>query len=256
MKDVYFTFLETCHNIINPDLKITDDFDIEFVQNGILNRLKELQANIFEYETQQKEDQDNLEEMQTQIQVLNDSLYQTQNKSSSSKFVQTEVLNNMKKIKSTTSLTYSEDDESYSNVGGKKELKVLYHDGSIFGDYNQENISRNTMHMRNNSEQTYNIDENYVSLEKYNTLKQQNQKNFDELQSLKHQNMELSQRLELIKIRANDQEKLDTLTQIVEEQKNQINDLQNKLEAVQSKPRPNDISENVFSNDLLNSQMS
>ena len=34
--------------------------------------------------------------------------------------------------------------------------------------------------------------------------------------------MELSQRLELIKIRNNDQEKLDTLTMIVEEQKNQI----------------------------------
>ena len=165
MKDVYFTFLETCHNIVNPDLKITD----EFVQNGILNRLKELQANIFDFETQHKEDQENLEEIQTQIQVLNDSLYQTQNKSSSSKFVQTEVLNSLKKIKSTTSLTYFEDDESYSNLGGKKELKVLYHDGGIFGYYNQENISTNTIHMKNNSEQTYNIDENYASLE-YITL--------------------------------------------------------------------------------------
>ena len=257
MKDVYFTFLETCHNIVNPDLKITDEFDIEFVQNGILNRLKELQASIFEYETQHKEDQDNLEEMQTQIQALNDSLYQSQNKPASSKHVQTEMSNIMKKVKSTTSLTYSEDDESYSNIGTKKDLKVLYHhDTGMFSDYNQENISKNTMHMRNHSEQTYNIDENYVSLEKYNTLKQQNQKIFDELQSLRHHNMELSQKLELIKIRADDQDKLDSLTKIVEEQKTQINDLQNKLEAVQTKPKSNEIAENMFSNDMLNSQLS
>lgn len=57
VKEIHLSFLESCNQAINPGMKIGDDFDIEFVQNGIINNLQDLQGSMASYQKRHDVDQ-------------------------------------------------------------------------------------------------------------------------------------------------------------------------------------------------------
>ena len=67
VKDIHLSFLESWNHVINPDIQIGNDYDIEFVQNGIINNIKDLRNNIISYQNRHKEDQNSLTQMEKEI---------------------------------------------------------------------------------------------------------------------------------------------------------------------------------------------
>ena len=91
VKEIHLSFLETWNNIINPDLAIGNDYDIEFVQNGIINNIKDLKNSIYSYQSRHNEDQNSLTQMENEIYKMQSMLA---GKKYSSASIQTEMKNN------------------------------------------------------------------------------------------------------------------------------------------------------------------
>lgn len=271
MKEVYFAFLETCHNSVNPDIPITDEFDIEFIQNSILSRLREMQSSLDEYELVQREDSDTITELTSQIKNLKEIMNNSNDKKRSHRFIQTESFEPKSSLihaKSTTSLAYSEDEEGgFSRTGSQKIIKIAYqHDPNINFIDNQENISKNTMKstkfgVMNELEPLSSINtDDYVSAQKYNTLKSQNNKILNELEEIRAYNEQLISKINSMHYQANDQRKVESLTEIVSSQKLEIDQLKERLENVCKQNNMLQRQEftdefNMFNNDLLQSQL-
>ena len=88
VKEIHLSFLETCNHAINPDLQIGEDYDIEFVQNGILNNINDLRDSISNYQKRHEEDRECLEQMEQEIYKIQTKI---SGKKYSSKIAQTEI---------------------------------------------------------------------------------------------------------------------------------------------------------------------
>jgi hypothetical protein len=87
VKEIHLSFLESCNQAIHPGMKIGDDYDIEFVQNGIVNNIEDMRNSIENYQKRHEQDQECLQQTEREIQKIQHRLA---GKSYSSKFVQTE----------------------------------------------------------------------------------------------------------------------------------------------------------------------
>ena len=195
INSVHMDFLLSCHNLINPGMEIGEDWDLEFVQNGILNNIKDMHDSIEYYKKRHEDDEQLLKHMEKEIHKVQQKLagkkYSTQvaqtdmigsdvllltsridqleheyqkvvkeneemvryigdlentvNKlSMENDSIGKQMLNDKKYMKSTTSLTYSIDDENDNNFEIQKNSIGTSGNSPTFRVDDKENISLNS----------------------------------------------------------------------------------------------------------------
>ena len=88
IKEIHMSFLLNCNEVISPGATVGKDSDIEFVQNTILENIKDMQESIQSYQSRHQDDQGCLKMMEKEILKIQNNIA---NKKYSTKGEQTQI---------------------------------------------------------------------------------------------------------------------------------------------------------------------